>query len=183
MLSMFRRTRIATIVLPAVAVSAALLALQGCRSEATNAAAMPTPEVTVAAALERNVTEWDEFTGRLEAVDSVEIRPRVTGYIESVNFSEGGVVKKGDLLFVIDPRPYRADLSKAQADLARAVARSELTATDVTRAEKLLAIKAVSQEEYDQRVNAARDARAAVESAQLNLEFTRVTSPINGRVS
>jgi len=178
------------VLLPALAASAAILALQGCRSEATNAAAMPTPEVSVAAALERKVTEWDEFTGRLEAVESVEIRPRVTGYIESVNFNEGSVVHKGDLLFVIDQRPYRADLSKAQADLARAVARSELTATDVTRSEKLLAIKAVSQEEYDQRINASREAhasvqaaRAAVESAQLNLEFTRVTSPITGRVS
>ena len=113
----------------------------------------------------------------------------MTGYIESVNFSEGSVVRKGDLLFVIDPRPYRAEFSKAQAELARAVARAELTATDVSRSEKLLAIKAVSQEEYDQRVNAAREARAdveaaraAVESAQLNLEFTRVTSPIAGRV-
>ena len=189
MLRTSRRTRITSIVLPAIAVSAALLALQGCRSDATTAA-MPAPEVSVAAALERNVTEWDEFTGRLEAVESVEIRPRVTGYIESVNFGEGSMVRKGDLLFVIDPRPYRADLSKAQADLARSIARSELTATDVTRSEKLLAIKAVSQEEYDQRVNASREARAnveaaraAVESAQLNLEFTRVTSPINGRVS
>jgi RND family efflux transporter MFP subunit len=100
------------------------------------------------------------------------------------------MVRKGDLLFVIDPRPYRADLSKAQADLARAIARADLTATDVTRSEKLLDIKAVSQEEYDQRINASREARAnveaaraAVESAQLNLEFTRVTSPITGRVS
>jgi RND family efflux transporter MFP subunit len=185
-----RGLRIAAVLLPTLAASAVLLTLQGCRSEATNAAQVAAPEVSVAAALERDVTEWDEFTGRLEAVESVEIRPRVTGYIESVNFSEGSIVRKGDLLFVIDPRPYRADLSKAQAELARAVARAELTATDVTRSEKLLSIKAVSQEEYDQRVNAAREARAnveaaraAVESAQLNIEFTRVTSPIGGRVS
>jgi RND family efflux transporter MFP subunit len=186
---MSRRSRVVTVALPALALSAAALVLQGCRSEATTAAA-PAPEVSIAAALERDVTEWDEFTGRLEAVESVEIRPRVAGYIESVNFSEGSMVRKGDLLFVIDPRPYRADFSKAQAELARAVARAELTTTDVSRSEKLLAIKAVSQEEYDQRVNAAREARAnveaaraAVESAQLNLEFTRVTSPISGRVS
>src|SRR5262249_55112820 len=136
------------------------------------------------------VQEWDEFTGRLEAVEAVEVRPRVTGYIESVNFAEGGVVRKGDLLFVIDPRPYRAELSKAEAELSRAVARSELTASDMQRSEQLLSIKAVSREEYDQRVNAAREAhanvaaaRAAVESARLNLEFTRVTAPIAGRVS
>jgi RND family efflux transporter MFP subunit len=100
------------------------------------------------------------------------------------------VVRKGDLLFVIDPRPYRAELSKAEAELQRAIARSELAATDQTRSEKLLDIKAVSREEYDQRVNASREARAsvdaaraAVDAARLNLEFTRITSPIAGRVS
>jgi len=136
------------------------------------------------------VTEWDEFTGRIEAVESVEIRPRVTGYIESVNFTEGSTVRKDDLLFVIDPRPYRAALDKASAELTRAKARAELALSDVTRSEKLLAIRAVSQEEYDQRVNSAREAnatveaaKAAVETAKLDLSFTRVTSPISGRVS
>lgn len=180
--------------LPALAVPAALLvalvAVSGCRSEATPVAEAPAPQVSVASALERNVTEWDEFTGRLEAVESVEVRPRVTGYIESVNFTEGSTVRKGDLLFVIDPRPYRADLSGAEAELARAVARAELTASDAARSEKLVDIKAVSREEYDERVNASREAkanvaaaRAAVDSAKLNLEFTRITSPIDGRVS
>ena len=169
---------------------ATLIALGGCRSDATNAPATAAPQVSVAAALEREVTEWDEFTGRLEAVESVEVRPRVTGYIESVNFQEGAVVVKGDLLFVIDPRPYRAELAKAEAELARANARAELTDSDVKRSEKLLAIKAVSQEEYDQRVNASREAlanvaaaRAAIDAAKLDLEFTRVTAPISGRVS
>ena len=150
----------------------------------------PRPQVSVASALERDVTEWDEFTGRLEAVESVEMRPRVTGYIESVNFTEGSTVRKGDLLFVIDPRPYRAELSKAEAELARAVARAELARSDAARSEKLLDIKAVSREEYDSRVNASREAkanvaaaRAAVDSAKLNLEFTRITAPIGGRVS
>ena len=180
--------------LPALAVSAALLAalvgLSGCRSEATTAQQAPAPQVSVASALERDVTEWDEFTGRLEAVESVEIRPRVTGYIESVNFTEGSTVRKGDLLFVIDPRPYRAELSKAEAELARAVARSELTASDAARSGKLVDIKAVSREEYDTRINASREAkadvaaaRAAVDAAKLNIEFTRITSPIDGRVS
>jgi RND family efflux transporter MFP subunit len=180
--------------MPALAVSgaliAALVALSGCRSEATTATQAPAPQVSVASALERDVTEWDEFTGRLEAVESVEVRPRVTGYIESVNFTEGSKVRKGDLLFVIDPRPYRAELSKAEAELARAVASAELAASDAARSEKLVDIKAVSREEYDSRINASREAkasvaaaRAAVDSAKLNLEFTRITSPIDGRVS
>ena len=111
--------RFVTVVLPALAAAVITLLLQGCRSEATTQAAAPAPQVAVAEALERQVQEWDEFTGRLEAVESVEIRPRVAGYIESVNFEEGSIVRKGDLLFVIDPRPYRADLSKAEAELAR----------------------------------------------------------------
>ncbi|GFE78209.1 resistance-nodulation-cell division (RND) multidrug efflux membrane fusion protein MexE [Steroidobacter agaridevorans] len=182
--------RFVTVVLPALAAAVLTLLLQGCSSEAQTQAAAPLPQVSVAAALERDVQEWDEFTGRLEAVESVEIRPRVTGYIESVNFTEGSIVKKGELLFVIDPRPYRADLSKAEAELARAVARAELSNTDVVRSEKLLGVKAVSREEYDQRLNAQREsqanveaARAAVTAAKLNLEFTRVTAPITGRVS
>jgi len=182
--------RIVTVLLPALAAAIATLLLQGCKSEAQTEAAAPLPQVSVAAALDREVQEWDEFTGRLEAVESVEIRPRVTGYIESVNFAEGSIVKKGDLLFIIDPRPYRAELLRAEAELSRAVARSELTNTDVQRSEKLLGVKAVSREEYDQRLNAQREsqanveaARAAVTTAKLNLEFTRITAPINGRVS
>ena len=187
-------TRFNTRALSTLAVSAALLAalvgLSGCKSEATTAQQAPAPQVSVASALERDVTEWDEFTGRLEAVESVEVRPRVTGYIESVNFTEGSTVKKGDLLFVIDPRPYQAELSKAEAELARAVARSELAVADEGRSAKLLDIKAVSREEYDSRINASREAkadvaaaRAAVDSAKLNLEFTHITAPISGRVS
>ena len=187
-------TRFNTRALSTLAVSAALLAaligLSGCKSEATTAQQAPAPQVSVASALERDVTEWDEFTGRLEAVESVEVRPRVTGYIESVNFTEGSTVKKGDLLFVIDPRPYQAELSKAEAELARAVARSELAVADEGRSAKLLDIKAVSREEYDSRINATREAkadvvavRAVVDSAKLNLEFTRITAPISGRVS
>ncbi len=168
---------------------AALVGLSGCGRDATATAQAPAPQVSVAAALEREVTEWDEFTGRVEAVESVEVRPRVTGYIESVNFTEGSTVRKGDLLFVIDPRPYRAELSKAEAELARAVARSELAASDAARSKSLVDIKAVSREEYETRVNASREAtanvaaaRAAVDSAKLNLEVTRITSPIAGRV-
>jgi RND family efflux transporter MFP subunit len=162
----------------------------GCSSEATPQAANPLPHVSVAAALQREVTEWDEFTGRLEAVDSVQVRARVGGYIDSVNFNAGSVVRKGELLFVIDPRPYQAELAKAEAELSRARARTELADSDVARSERLRDIKAVSEEEYDQKRNAAREAhsavaaaRAAVEIARLNQSFTRVTAPITGRVS
>ena len=177
-----------SLVLPLVAAS---VFIAGCSSEAENA---PPPAaataVSVAAALERKVTQWDEFTGRVEAVESVDIRPRVTGYIKSVNFDEGSLVHKNDLLFVIDPRPYQAALDKARAELTRARSRAELAHSDVSRSEKLLALKAVSQEEYDERRNAAREAdasieaaRAAVETAQLDLDFTHVTAPISGRIS
>ena len=174
----------------AITVASFALLLNGCSSEANTSAAPAPTEVSIATALERSVTEWDEFTGRLEAVEAVDVRPRVTGYIESVNFAEGSLVRKGDLLFVIDPRPYRAELAKAEAEFTRATARVELAESDVARSEKLRAIKAVSQEEFDTRVNAAREARAnvaaavaAVDAARLNLEFTRVVAPISGRIS
>lgn len=188
---MFQLSRTPSIVtaVSSLLLAAGAIALSGCSSEATTGAAPAPTSVSVAAALERQVIEWDDFTGRLEAVESVEIRPRVAGYIDSVDFEEGSIVHKGDLLFVIDPRPYQAELDKADAELSRAKARDELARSDVNRSEKLLSIRAVSQEEYDQRVNAAREsqanveaARAALEAVRLDLSFTRVTAPITGRV-
>ncbi len=161
--------------------------LTGCQPQAAPSA--PAPQVNVAKVIERKVNDWDEFTGRIQAIDSVEIRPRVSGYIERIAFTEGGSVKKGDLLFVIDPRPYRAELQRAQADAAGAKTRAELARNEVARAERLLSARAISQEEYDERVNRAHEtgsaveaAAAAVEVARLNLEFTQVVSPIDGRV-
>ncbi|HSD74653.1 MAG TPA: efflux RND transporter periplasmic adaptor subunit [Steroidobacteraceae bacterium] len=154
------------------------------------APAPPAPQVSVAEVLQRDVSDWDEFTGRTEAIESVEVRPRVSGYIERVAFTEGSTIKKGDLLFVIDPRPYRAELDKAEAELVGAQASAELARNEVARGNRLLAARAISQEEYDQRINAGREsdasvraAKAALETAQLNLSFTRVISPIDGRVS
>ena len=182
----FLFARSSPLIAPVFLIGATFL-LAGCKSEATPAPSAP--QVTVATAVQKPVVDWDEFTGRLEAVQSVEVRPRVTGYIESVNFKEGSAVKKGDLLFVIDSRPYRADLDKSEADLARAKARAELTTNDVARGEKLLGGHALSREEYERRVNesrgAAADVRAAqasVDAARLNFEFTRVIAPISGRV-
>jgi multidrug efflux system membrane fusion protein len=160
----------------------------GCSSKPP--AAPPPPSVTVAGVPEREITEWDEFTGRLEAVDAVEIRPRVSGYIRRVTFAEGKEVRKGGVLFEIDPRPYEADLARAEAELERARSAAALAASEVQRAGKLVDVQAISREEYDSRTSAeaqggamVRGAEAAVLTARLNLEWTRVRSPIAGRVS
>jgi RND family efflux transporter MFP subunit len=150
----------------------------------------PLQAVTVATVPERNITEWDEFTGRLEAVDAVEIRPRVSGYIRRVTFNEGNGVKKGQVLFEIDPRPYQAELAGAEADLERARSAATLAASEVQRAGRLVEVQAISREEFDTRTSAeaqgnasVRAAEAAVATARLNLEWTSVRSPIAGRVS
>jgi RND family efflux transporter MFP subunit len=153
-------------------------------------AAQPLPAVTVAPVEQREIADWDEFTGRLQAVDAVEIRPRVSGYITRITFVEGKEVKKGEVLFEIDPRPYQATLAQAQAELEKARSAAALAASDVERAGKLVKAQAISREEYDSRTSAeaqggatVRAAEAAVETARLNLEWTRVRSPISGRVS
>lgn len=151
--------------------------------------APPPPEVSVATVVERDITEWDEYTGRLEAVNTVEIRPQVSGVLHSVSFVEGKEVRKGDLLFLIDPRPFQAELARATAVAEQSRTAAELAAADQARAERLLGSRAVSQEEYDQRVAASRNAaaavraaEAAVEVARLNLAYTRIASPIDGRI-
>ena len=153
--------------------------------------AAPQPQaVTVAEVPERQITEWDEFTGRLEAVDQVEIHPRVTGYIKRVTFAEGKEVRKGEVLFEIDPRPYEADLARAEAELESARSAASLAKSEVQRAGKLVDMQAISREEFDSRTSAevqggaqVRALEAAVQTARLNLEWTRVRSPIAGRVS
>ncbi len=148
----------------------------------------PPPQVTVARAVSRAVDEADEFTGRLEAVDAVEVRPRVAGAVERVPFAEGGLVRRGDVLFVLDARPYRAALDRAEAEWQRARAAAELARSEVDRARALVAREAISREEFDARASAlrandaaARAARAAVDAARLDLEWTRVRAPIDGR--
>jgi RND family efflux transporter MFP subunit len=176
----------------AAAPLAALLVSACARNEAaeSRAAAPPAPQVTVAAAISRKVTDSDEFTGRFEAVERVELRPRVSGYISSVNFKEGSEVKKGDVLFVIDPRPYVAERDRARAGLAQARSQLELAKSERDRATKLLAEHALSQEEFDIRASGREQAeanvaaaQAALDTAALNLEFTQVTAPISGRIS
>jgi RND family efflux transporter MFP subunit len=174
----------------AAAPFAALLANGCARYVAAQQQAAPPPQVTVAAALSRKVTEFDEFTGRFEAVERVEVRPRVSGYISSVNFRDGDEVRKGDVLFVIDPRPYVAERDKARAQLAQARSQLALAKSERDRATKLLGQHAISQEEFDTRTAGNEQAQASVEGAQaaldsaaLNLEFTRVTAPITARIS
>lgn len=170
----------------AVAVPA-LLAACGGAPEAPGQ--MPPPEISVATVVERDITEWDEYTGRLAAVDTVSIRPQVSGVLQTVAFTEGKEVRKGDLLFEIDPRPFRAELDRAEAEVEKARTAASLAEADLARGEKLLGTRAVSREEYDTWVAASRSAAANVRAAEaaarvarLNLDYTRITSPISGRI-
>jgi RND family efflux transporter MFP subunit len=119
----------------------------------------PPPKVTVSQPVAREVVEWDEYTGRLEAVESVEVRARVSGYLQSVHFTDGAIVKKGALLFVIDPRPYQAELNRTKATLEQAIARHERTQKDFARAQQLVQSRAISAEEVDTRAADQRVAR------------------------
>jgi RND family efflux transporter MFP subunit len=146
----------------------AILLLSGCnRSVGTQAP--PPPEVSVAQVLEKRVKDWDEFTGRLQAVESVEIRPRVSGYIDKVAFAEGSLVKQGDLLFVIDPRPYQAEYDRAGADLKRYKTALELARVELTRVQHLKDSGAVSQEELDERKSTVAQAEANVGGSAASL--------------
>ena len=158
-------------------------------SQASPGADMPPPpDVSVAQVLSRNVKQWDDFTGRVSAVETVELRPRVSGYVERVAYREGNEVRKGQLLFLIDQRPYRAALAQAEAQLERARSEARLARSQDLRAQTLIDAKAISREEFDTRKAATaqsdavvRAAEAAVAAARLDLQFTEVRSPIDGR--
>ena len=154
------------------------------------AAHPPATEVDVAAVVSKTITDWQSYSGRLEAIDRVDIRPLVPGTIVAVHFKDGALVKKGDQLFTIDPRPYVAEVDRAAAQLAAAQARNEYTSTDAARAERLLADNAIAKRDYDEKQNAAREAaanvkaaQAALESARVNLTYTNIVAPVSGRVS
>lgn len=169
------------------------VSLAGCdsaNSKVPDAPAAGGPPVSTAAVVEKQITETQEFSGRLEAIDRVEIRSRVNGFITSVNFKPGSEVKKGDVLFVIDPRPYQAEVERTEGAAASARAKAGLAKLELTRSEKLLAEKAIAQREYDEKAADmkgleadARAAQASYDAAKLNLSYTRVESPISGRVS
>lgn len=170
----------------AAAISLALL-LAACGQSAPPAP--PAPQVTVANPVRQKLIDRDEYVGRFVAVDAVEIRARVSGYLEKVHFTDGQLVKAGDLLFTLDQRPFKAALDQAKADLARAKSQVDLTGADLSRAETLLQQKTIAEALYDQRVQAKRAAdaalqaaEAALKTAELNLEFTELRAPVSGRI-
>ena len=189
MSSTFSRPRSASLRIHAGGWAAAgvfVLSATACKKEPPP---MQAPQVTVAPAVERVVADWDEFTGHFEAVNAVEVRPRVGGFVERVAFVEGALVRQGDVLFVIDRRPYEAEVARLEAVLAQARTRSQLAGMEVERAQKLVNSQAISREELDARTSgqaegtaAIRAAEAALRVARLNLDWTVVRAPISGRV-
>lgn len=175
--------------LTAVASGTALILLAACSHNSAPAAAQA-PSVDVAVVIGKQVAEWKTYSGRLQAVDRVDIRAQVPGMITKVYFRDGQLVKKGDPLFLIDPRPYQAAVDRGEAQLAAARARAAFTSADYARAQKLLAGNAISRRDFDDRFNASlsasadvKAAEAALEQAKVDLGYTTINAPVNGRVS
>jgi len=168
-----------------------LLVLAGCNQPQQSAVAptFPPPDVVYATPLARDITDKDEYTGRLAAVKSVDIRSRVSGYLQSIHFREGAIVKEGDLLYIIDPRPYKAKYDQAAANLNKAIATRELAKNDLARAARLMQSHTLAEEVYDARTKQLQEAEAVVEAAravvaatELDMEFTHIRAPISGRI-
>ena len=177
--------RVADVAVPFVA-----LGLSGCGPSQNQQAAAPPPSVTVAHPVKRTVTDWDEFSGRFDAVEQVQIRARVTGFVTGVEFKDGAIVKAGDLLYTIDPRQYQAVAEQAQGQLQDAKAHVELARRELERATSLIKTDAVSQSVVDQRTQQLQTAQAsalqaegALKRAKLDVEFSEVRAPITGRIS
>jgi RND family efflux transporter MFP subunit len=163
--------------------------LAGCDRK-PEAGAPPPPPVTVSKPIQKSITEWDEYTGRFEALATVDVRARVSGFIDSIHFKDGQIVKQGDLLFVIDQRPYQIAVEQAKSDLERARAKYDIATSDVDRATPLVRNQTLTEREYDTRKATQRDAAgqvgsadAALKQAALNLEWSEVRAPIAGRIS
>ena len=164
------------------------VALAGCAAK--KPPAPPPPTVVVSKPLQKRIVDWDDFVGRFEAIDSVDVRPRVSGYLQSIGFTDGQIVRQGQVLFIIDPRPYQAALDQARGQEVHAAAALANARIELARAERLYAAKAIAEQEYETRLateqTAAADlvaARANVATAALNLSFTRVTASLSGRAS
>ncbi|PKF31552.1 efflux RND transporter periplasmic adaptor subunit [Acinetobacter proteolyticus] len=154
------------------------------------ASSPPAATVDVASVVSQTITDWQEYSGRLEAIDQVDVRPQVSGKLIAVHFKDGSLVNKGDLLFTIDPRPFEAELNRAKAQLASAEAQVTYSSANLGRNQRLIQSNAIAHQELDQAENEARSAnanlqaaKAAVETARLNLEYTRITAPVSGRIS
>ena len=171
----------------AVAIASASL-LAGC-GEAQKQAAPPPPKVTVAKPIKRTIVDQDEYVGRFVPVDVVEIRARVSGYLDKIHFTDGQIVKQGDLLFTIDNRPYQNTLDQARANLETAKSNLAFTQSDLARAQQLVRERTISEQIYEQRAQAFRNAKASVAAneamvrqAELDLEYTELRAPITGRI-
>lgn len=170
-------------------VATAIISLQGDRAQASANGAPPPPQVSVATVGETEITAWDEFSGRLEAVERVEVRSRVAGAVQAVHFREGALVRQGDLLITIDPAPYQAEVERAEAQVGAAQARLAQATSEHARAQRLWEESAIAQRELEERVNAAREAganlraaQAQLQGARLNLGYTQVRAPVSGRI-
>ncbi len=171
------------------AIASVLFGLQSADASVPAPAAPPAPTVSVATVSQTEITAWDEFSGRLEAVERVDVRSRVAGALQAAHFKEGSLVKKGDLLITIDPAPYAAEVDRAEAQVASAQARASFSRSEQERSRRLWEEKAIAQREYDERVNAGREAEASLRAAQaslqtarLSLGYTQVRAPVAGRV-
>lgn len=181
---------VGTLLTAVAAIPAAIFTLQGGTAQATTTESAPQAvPVSVSTVVQSQVATWEEFSGRLEAVDRVEIRPRAAGTLQAVHFREGALVKTGDLLFTIDPAPYAAEAERAQAQVVAAQARVSHLQGEHARAERLWEEQAIAKRELDERTNALREAQAnlraaeaALQSARLNLGYTQVRAPISGRI-
>ncbi|WP_332690677.1 efflux RND transporter periplasmic adaptor subunit, partial [Bosea sp. (in: a-proteobacteria)] len=190
-LGTIRHALLGTVLAAGVSLAALAVAVNGsgkAQGDTAPVAPPPTP-VSVAVVEQRDLVSWAEFSGRLEAIERVEIRSRVSGVVEQVHFSQGALVKQGDLLVSLDQAPYQAEFERAQAQLLAAEARVALAAGEHERGQKLMSTQNVSQRDLDTRLNALREAqaneraaRAALQSARLNLDYTQIRAPISGRI-
>jgi multidrug efflux system membrane fusion protein len=174
----------------ALTVGGAISAVGLSANASTAPAAPPAAAVDVAEVVNRQIVDWQAYSGRIEAVDRVDVRPLVSGTLTAVHFKDGALVKKGEVLFTIDPRPYAAEVARAEAQLQGAEARAAYTSSDVARGQRLLGDNAIARRDYEEKQNASREAaanvaaaKAALRAARLNLEYTQITAPVSGRIS
>lgn len=187
-----QQKKLAALLAAALAISGGVILWSPASHEAQADTAVASNAVTVDVAVvsQQDITDWQDYSGRLEAVERVEIRPLVSGTLTKIYFKDGDLVKKGDVLFTIDPRPFEAEVARAQAQLSGAEARLDYTSHDLERAERLIGDNAIARRDFEEKRNAALEAKAALLAAQaalqtahLNLEYSRITAPVSGRIS